>query len=143
MNINEITLDENSTPEEYAKILRGRYVTGITTADDEVRTTTLTLDNGDTLAIEGNEGCMGCVNGWYHLENAYKRGNHTARIMNAHVEYSRDDNYADGWEAYTIFVMVEGNHTQLPLATLRGDDGPGGYGTGFTLTARPSQSLPR
>lgn len=136
MNTNEITLDENSTEEEYAAILKGRYIADITISDDEVRTTTLTLDNGDTLTLEGNEGCMGCVNGWYHLENAYKRGNNTARIMNAHVEYSRDDNYADGWEVYTIFVMVEGNHTQLPLATLRGDDGPGAYGTGFTLTAR-------
>lgn len=127
---NTTILDENSTAEEYTKILRGRYITSITISDDEVRTTTLTLDNGDTLTIEGNEGCMGCVNGWYHLENAYKRGNHTARIMNAHVEYSRDD-------------MVDGNQTQLPLATLRGDDGPGAYGTGFTLTARPAQSLPR
>lgn len=133
---NAIILDQDSAAEEYAKILRGRYVTDIAISDDEVRTTTLTLDNGDTLTIEGNEGCMGCVNGWYHLENAYKRGNHTARIMNAHVEYSRDDNYADGWEVYTIFVMIDGNHTQLPLATLRGDDGPGAYGTGFTLTAR-------
>ena len=79
---------------------------------------------------------MGCVNGWYHLENAYKRGNHTARIMNAHVEYSQDDNYVDGYEIYTIFVMVDGSQTQLPLARLRGDDGPGGYGTGFTLTVR-------
>ena len=139
---NTTILDENSTAEEYAAILKGRYVTNITIGDDEVRTTTLTLDNGDTLTIEGNEGCMGCVNGWYHLENAYKRGNHTARIMNAHVEYSRDDNYADGWEVYTIFVMIEGNQTQLPLATLRGDDGPGAYGTGFTLTARRGAEPP-
>ena len=138
MNTLATILDENSAAEEYTAILKGRYITNITISDDEVRTTTLALDNGDTLTIEGNEGCMGCVNGWYHLENAYKRGNHTARIMNAHVEYSRDDNYADGWEVYTIFVMVEGNHTQLPLATLRGDDGPGAYGTGFTLTARPT-----
>lgn len=142
MNTNEITLDENSTAEEYTKILRGRYIANIALTDMDndgyALTATLTLDNGDTLTIEGNEGCMGCVNGWYHLENAYKRGNHTARIMNAHVEYSRDDNYADGWEVYTIFVMVEGNQTQLPLATLRGDDGPGAYGTGFTLTVRPA-----
>ena len=148
LNNNTVTLDQDSTPEEYAKILRGRYVTNITINDDEVRTTTLTLDNGDTLTIEGNEGCMCCVNGWYHLENAYKRGNHTARIMNAHVENNQDDdgyltNDADGWETYTIFVMIEGNQTQLPLATLRGDDGPGAYGTGFTLTARPAQNLPR
>lgn len=137
---NTTILDENNTAEEYAAILKGRYVTNITINSDEIRTTTLTLDNGDTLTIEGNEGCMGYMNGWYHLENAYKRGNHTARIMNAHVEYSRDDNYADGWEVHTIFVMVEGNHTQLPLATMRGDDGPGAYGTDFTLTARPATS---
>ena len=56
--------------------------------------------------------------------------------MNAHVKYSQDDNYADGYEIYTIFIMIEGNHTQLPLAIPRGDDGPGAYGTGFTLTAR-------
>lgn len=139
---NAIVLNQDSTPEEYAKILRGRYITDITLTnmdnDGYALTATLTLDNGDVLTLEANEGCGGCANGWYHLENAYKRGNHTARIMNAHVEYSRDDNYADGWEVYTIFVMVEGNHTQLPLATLRGDDGPGAYGTGFTLTARPA-----
>lgn len=141
MNALATILDENSAAEEYTAILKGRYITDITISDDEVRTTTLALDNGDTLTIEGNEGCMGCVNGWYHLENAYKRGNHTARIMNAHVEYTRDDNYVDGWEKYTIFVMIEGNHTQLPLATLRGDDGPGGYGTGFTLTVRHNASM--
>lgn len=114
MNTNIVTLDQDSAAEEYTKILRGRYVTNITIGDDEVRTTTLTLDNGDTLTIEGNEGCMGCVNGWYHLENAYKRGNHTARIMNANVEYAQDDNYHDGYEVYTIFVMVDGNQTQPP-----------------------------
>lgn len=138
MNTNEITLDENNTAEEYAAILKGRYVTNITTADDEIRTTTLTLDNGNTLTIEGNEGCSGCgINGWYHVEQAYLRGNKTARIMNAHVKYEWDED-AEMRETYTIFVMVEGNTSQLPLATLRGDDGPGGYGTGFTLTVRPA-----
>lgn len=68
--------------------------------------------------------------------------------MNAHVENNRDDdgyltNDADGWETYTIFVLIDGNQTQLPLAVVRGDDGPGAYGTGFTLTARPAQNLPR
>lgn len=114
MNTNTVTLDQDNAAEEYTKILRGRHVTNITIGDDEARTTTLTLDNGDTLTIEGNEGYMGCVNGWYHLENAYKRGNHTARIMNTHVEHSRDDNYHDGYEVYTIFVMVDGNQTQPP-----------------------------
>lgn len=141
-NINNTVLDQDSTTEEYTQVLRGRYVTDITLtdmdADGYALTATLTLDNGTTLTVEANEGCMGCVNCWYHLENAYKRGNNTARIMNAHVEYSQDNNIVDGYEVYTIFVMVEGNQTQLPLATLRGDDGPGGYGTGFTLTVRPA-----
>lgn len=81
---------------------------------------------------------MGCVNGWHHITRAYKRGNRCARIMNAHVEYSQDenDNYADGYEIYTIFVLIDGNETQLPLLTAQGHDGPGAYGTGFTLTAR-------
>lgn len=78
---------------------------------------------------------MACLNGWYHLEQIFKQGDSSARIMSAHVEYSQDDNYSAGCEIYTIFVMVDGNPHQLPLATIRGDDGPGGYGTGFTLTA--------
>lgn len=32
--------------------------------------------------------------------------------------------------------MINGNETQLPLLTAQGDDGPGAYGTGFTLTVR-------
>ena len=58
MNTNEIALDENSAAEEYTAILKGRYITNVTISDDEIRTTTLALDNGDTLTIEGNEGCM-------------------------------------------------------------------------------------
>ena len=79
----------------------------------------------------------------YHITRAYYRGNRCARIMNARVEYAQDDNYHDGYEVYTIFVMIDGNETQLPLLTAQGDDGPGAYGTGFTLTARPAQNLPR
>ena len=140
-NNNATVLNQDSTAEEYTRLLKGRYITNITLtdmdADGYALTATLTLDNGDTLTIEGNEGCMGCANGWYHLENAYKRGNNTARIMNAHVKYEWNED-AEMRETYTIFVMIEGNQTQLPLATLRGDDGPGGYGTGFTLTVRPA-----
>lgn len=143
MTANEIILNQDSTPEEYAKILRGRYVTSITLTDMDndgyALTATLTLDNDTTLTVEANEGCGGCANGWYHITRAFYRGNKTARIMNAHVKYEWDEN-AEIRETYTIFVMVEGNPTQLPLATLRGDDGPGGYGTGFTLTARPANT---
>ena len=79
---------------------------------------------------------------WYHITRAYYRGNKTARIMNARVEYTRNENdIRDGWEKYTIFVMIDGNETQLPLLTAQGDDGPGAYGTGFTLTVRTNTSM--
>ena len=132
MTANEITLNQSSTPEEYAAILKGRYVTSI----DEYGT--ITLDNGTELDIDGNEGCGGCESGWYWLEETYKRGNSRARIMSAHVGYDKDDEAAPS--VYTIFVMVDGNPSQLPLATVRGDDGNGYYGTGFTLTVRPANS---
>ena len=44
------------------------------------------------------------------------------------------------WEKYTIFVMIDGNPTQLPLATMQGYDENGYYGTGFTLTVRPANN---
>ena len=53
--------------------------------------------------------------------------------MSAYVGYDEDDK--DAPSVYTIFVMVDGNPGFLPLATIRGDDGNGYYGTGFTLTA--------
>lgn len=138
---NTTILDQDSTAEEYTKILRGRHITNITLTDmdDEgyALTATLTLDNDTALTVEANEGCGGCANGWYHITRAFYRGNRCARIMNAHVEYTRNENdIRDGWEKYTIFVMIDGNETQLPLLTTQGDDGPGAYGTCFTLTVR-------
>lgn len=145
LNNNTVTLDQDSTPEEYTKILRGRYVTNITLTDMDndgyALTTTLTLDNGTTLTVEANEGCGDCANGWYHITRALVRGNRCARIMNTHVEYTRNENdIKDGWEKYTIFAMIDGNETQLPLLTAQGDDDPGAYGTGFTLTVRPANN---
>ena len=133
MTANDMTiLNQSSAPEEYAALLKGRYVTSI----DEYGT--ITLDNGTELDIDGNEGCGGCESSWYWLEETYKRGNSRARIMSAHVDYDEDDEAAPS--VYTIFVMVDGNPSQLPLATVRGDDGNGYYGTGFTLTARTVNS---
>ena len=138
-------LNQDSTAEEYTKILRGRYITNITLTDmdDEgyALPATLTLDNDTTLTVEANEGCGGCANGWYHITRAFYRGNRCARIMNARVEYTRNEkDIRDGWEKYTIFVMIDGNETQLPLATMQGYDESGYYGTGFTIYARPANS---
>lgn len=129
MTTQEITLNQSSDADLYTKLLRGRYVTSI-------NNDSITLDNGLILTIKGNEGCMACLNGWYHLERIYKQGSSRARIMSAHVEYSEDDNYTEGAEIYTIFVMVDGNPTQLPLAIVRGAT------TGQVATAQASPSPP-
>ena len=137
MNTQKITLNHNSDDGLYTKLLRGRYVTSIDNG-------TITLDDGTVLEVEGNEECGGCGNGWYWLEQVYKQGNSNARIMSAYVAYDEEDKDEEGPSVYTIFVLVDGNPTQLPLATVRGSDGNGYYGTGFTLTATiktPSTSL--
>lgn len=126
MDTQEITLNQSSDDGLYTKLLRGRYVTSIDNG-------TITLDDGTELHIHGNEGCGGCGNGWYWLEQVYKQGSRRARIMSAYVAYGEDDE--DAPSVYTLFVMVDGNPTQLPLATVRGDNGNGYYGTGFTFTA--------
>lgn len=126
MTTQEITLNQDSDDGLYTQLLRGRYVTSI---DDG----TITLDDGTELYIHGNEGCGGCESGWCWLEQVYKQGSRQARIMSAYVAYGEDDE--DAPSVYTLFVMVDGNPTQLPLATVRGSDGNGYYGTGFTLTA--------
>ena len=61
--------------------------------------------------------------------------------MSAYVAYDEDDTDEEAPSVYTIFVMVDGNPHQLPLATVRGDDGNGYYGTGFTLTATPQDII--
>lgn len=127
MTTQEITLNQDSDDGLYAQLLRGRYVTSI---DDG----TITLDDGTELYIHGNEGCGGCESGWYWLEQVYKQGSRQARIISAYVTYDEDGN-EEAPSVYTIFVMVDGNPHQLPLATVRGDNGNGYYGTGFTLTA--------
>ena len=44
----------------YRKIVKAEII------DDQ--TAVLTLDNGTQLIAEGNEGCGGCGNGWFYLD---------------------------------------------------------------------------
>ena len=138
MTTNDMTtLNQDSTPEEYATLLKGRYVTDITASSDET-SATITLDNGTTLELIGSWGCS-CGNGVTYIKHVFQRGGRNARIMNARVETTNDDERYDETD-YTIFVMIDGNPTQLPLATMQGYDENGYYGTGFTIYARPASS---
>ena len=62
--------------------------------------------------------------------------------MNAHIETTQNDERYDETD-YTIFVMIDGNPTQLPLARLQGGDDNGYYGTGFNLFNRPAKTADR
>lgn len=62
------SLTESSTPEEYAKILRGRYITDIAT-DGEIAAT-ITLDNDTTLELIGSCGCS-CGNGVTYIKRVF------------------------------------------------------------------------
>lgn len=133
---NAIALNQDSTAEEYAKILRGRYITDIAT-DGEIAAT-ITLDNGTALELIGSWGCS-CGNGVTYIKHVFQRGGRNARIMNARVEATQnDERYYE--TDYTIFVMIDGNPSQPPLATMQGYDENGYYGTGFTIYVRPTIS---
>lgn len=134
MSVERTTIEHHAPSSDFARVLQGRYVVEI---DDEFDT--ITLDDGTVLQVEGNEGCGWCRSGWYDLINVYKQGNSKARIMSAHVacdiDEENDDEGAVDPRVYTLFVMVDGSPEFLPLATVRGDDGAGGYGTGFRIFA--------
>lgn len=113
---NSIVLDQNSTVEEYANVLRGRYVTSVTVVDGDdcaPLEAIFTLDNGITLVAHGNEGCEVCGNDWYYIEKAFACGSAQARIMGAYARHSQDMEDL-GHETYTIFVMVNGNYGPTP-----------------------------
>ena len=76
---NRATLNQDSTPEEYAALLKGRYVTDITVSGDET-SATITLDNGTTLNLHGSWGCS-CGNGVTYIKHVFQRGgrNNTKR----------------------------------------------------------------
>lgn len=134
MTANNMTiLNQDSTPEEYAALLKGRYVTDITVSSDEA-SAAITLDNGTTLELIGSWGCS-CGNGVTYVKHVSQRGGRNARIMNARVETTHDDERYYETD-YTIFIMIDGNPSRLPLTTMQGYDENGYYGTGFTLTVR-------
>lgn len=113
---NAIVLNQDSTPEEYAKILRGRHVTDITLTDMDddgyALTATITLDNDTTLELIGSWGCS-CGNGVTYIKHVFQRGGRNARITNARVETTHsDERYYE--TDYTIFVMIDGNPSHPP-----------------------------
>ena len=86
----------------------------------------LTLDNGTQLIVKGNEGCGGCGNGWYYLDELNDCDN---VITDVKCEISGTE-YDD---VYNIFVYAEDK--QINCVQYSGGDN-GYYGTGYDLYVR-------
>lgn len=92
--------------------------------NDEM-TGTMVLDDGTNLRIVSNEGCDGCGNGWYYLEELNKCDN---VITNVEIVYDVR-NYD---EVIQIFVYAE--DTRIKIIDVYGNEGDDGYyGRGFTI----------
>jgi hypothetical protein len=113
--------------EEYtaaiAELLIGRKVEKL---DDE----TLLLDNGLRLRLRGNEGGCSCGSGDYELTELNGIDN---VITNVELVNDPDgDDRPDSNEGvYRIFVYAD--NTKVNLATFKGSDGNGCYGTGYSI----------
>lgn len=83
----------------------------------------LTLDNGTRIIVEGNEGCGGCENGWYYLDEINGCDN---AITSVECEISGDEDV----DVYNIFVYAEDK--RINCVQYSGSDN-GFYGTGYHL----------
>ena len=83
----------------------------------------LTLDNGTRLIVKGNEGCDGCGNGWYYLDELNECDN---AITNVECVCEGSE-YED---IYHIFVFAE--NKKINCVQYSGGDN-GYYGTGYDL----------
>lgn len=95
----------------------------------DMKTRTLTLDNGTELMFKGNEGCYGCGSGCYYIEELNECDN-----VITNVEFVIDDDVQDkdcDDISYKIFVFAEDK--RIKLIQFDGTDGNGYYGTGYTV----------
>jgi hypothetical protein len=89
----------------------------------------LVLDDGTELYLTGNDGGCACSAGCYPLEKVATVDN---IITSAHVNADPNDDSDQGTGVYQIFVFAAAE--AINVATFRGSDGNGYYGTGFSVT---------
>ena len=114
--------DDTFFEEQVKQLLFGRKIVQVEKQGDQ--DAILTLDNGVQLVTVGNEGCGGCGNGWYYLDELNTCDNAITK-----VECVVDtDEY--GEDIYHIFVYTEDQKINS-LQYSGGDNGY--YGTGYDL----------
>lgn len=95
----------------------------------KVKGFTFYLDNGVTLEVLPNEGCGGCGNGWYDVDEINGCDN---AITNVEVVSNGDET------CFNIFVYAE--EKRIKILEVTGDDN-GYYGTGYRLQVRIPREL--
>lgn len=115
--------------EEIKKLLLYKKITEVT-INSNYMTGTMKLDDGTVLKIVANEGCGGCNNGWYSLEELNKCDN---AITDVELVY--DKRNSD--EVIQIFVIAEDK--RIKIIDVQGDEGNGYYGRGFTIYVEKPQ----
>ena len=108
--------------EEIKKVLLYKKIVEVHITDEQAGT--MKLDDGTVLEIVANEGCGGCSNGWYYLDELNKCEN---TITNVELVY--DQKGSD--EVIQIFVYAEDK--PIKAIDVYGDEGNGYYGRGFTI----------
>ena len=109
--------------EEIKKLLLYKKIVEVKLNNDGM-TGSMKLDDGTSLWIAANEGCGGCNNGWYSLEELNKCDNAITDVELVYDKRSSD-------EVIQIFVIAEDR--RVKIIDVQGDEGNGYYGRGFTI----------
>ena len=126
-NLKYITHSDDAHFEsEVKKLLLFRKIVKVEKYDDQ--TAILTLDNGVELVTVGNEGCGGCSNGWYFLDELNGCENAITK-----VECVVEAGKCEDESTYNLYVYADNKKINC-LQYSGGDNGY--YGTGYILYAR-------
>lgn len=114
--------DDSNFEKEMKDLLLYRKIVKAEVFDDQQ--VTLTLDNGVQIITAGNEGCGGCGNGWFYLDELNVCDN-----VITNVECVCEENDYDNY-VYKIFVFTTDD--KINCVQYSGYDN-GYYGTGFAV----------
>lgn len=110
--------DEENFEKYINMLLLYRKIVSVKQLNDQ--TAELTLDNGVKLIAQGNDGCYGCNNGWYYLEELNGCDNAITKVE-----------AVDDGETYNLFVFAD--NQKINCLQYEGYDN-GYYGTGYSIT---------
>lgn len=122
--------------ERLKELLLGKTIVEARTADEPPEkwlrgpTGYLTLSDGTTLKVWGNDGGCACSSGCYPLATLNRVDNIITNVEVVESPHTDEDD-ADGEGYYKIFVYAADE--RINVASFEGSDGNGYYGTGWWL----------